>query len=294
MGRDIAPAGLDEEQGPKTPLASAGCFLIRSPVGNIPAGAAAGSERLNGPEMSSGVGADGYQEAWIRSVGGNTLADEASNILAGAGRPAGAEAAPPPVAFDDAALLEQCRRGDVRVFGSLVAKYQDRVFNVICRICPNPADAEELAQETFLKALEGLKTFRGQSRFYTWLFRIAVNTALSHQRRAGRIHFHPLSQADGMGQPGAGDAAGGLGRRSRNPRPDQAAITREHHRHVLAALAELEDEFRVVVVLRDIEDMDYKQIGRVLDLPAGTVKSRLHRGRLLLREKLGALQAGDG
>ena len=72
--------------------------------------------------------------------------------------------APQPVAFEDTALLEQCRRGDMQAFGPLVAKYQDRVFNVILRICQNPADAEELAQETFLKALEGIETFRGRSR----------------------------------------------------------------------------------------------------------------------------------
>ncbi len=215
--------------------------------------------------------------------------------MAGAGFPAAPEApASQPVAFEDTALLEQCRRGDMQAFGSLVAKYQDRVFNVILRICQNPADAEELAQETFLKALEGIETFRGRSRFYTWLFRIAVNAAISHQRRAGRIRFHPLPDVDGMAQPAPLHGAAGLGRRPRDPRPDQAAITRENHQCVLRALTDLEEEFRVVVVLRDIEDMDYKQIARVLDVPAGTVKSRLHRGRLILREKLSAMQVEDG
>jgi len=215
--------------------------------------------------------------------------------MAGAGFPAAPEApAPQPVAFDDAALLGQCRRGDMQAFGSLVAKYQDRVFNVILRICQNPADAEELAQETFLKALERLETFRGQSRFYTWLFRIAVNAALSHQRRAGRIRFRPLPEPGSMEQLAPSDGAAGLGRRPRDPRPDQAAMTRESHQHLLQALADLEEDFRVVVVLRDIEDMDYKQIARVLDVPAGTVKSRLHRGRQILREKLRTLQGEDG
>ena len=194
------------------------------------------------------------------------------------------------IAFDDAALVERFRKGDMQAFGSLVAKYQDRIYNLILRMCPRTADAEELAQEAFLKAMERIGQFRGQSRFYTWLFRIAANLTISHRRRGGRLRFQSLtgpeefdgSQADGLTAALA---------EQRNPGPMASAMSAESARRVDQALAEIDDEFRVVVVLRDIEEMDYGEIADVLDLPIGTVKSRLHRARCMLRAKLADLIA---
>ena len=217
------------------------------------------------------------------------MADGASNILTGSDKGGGDEAAgPATIAFEDAALVDQCRKGDMQAFGVLVAKYQDRLFNMVYRMCGRRADAEELAQEAFLKALENLPRFRGQSRFYTWLFRIAANLTISHRRRSGRIAFQSLTQSDEFDGTQAEALTAAVARR-RTPRPEDAAMSAETSEMVARALAELDDEFRLVVILRDIEDMDYAEIAEVLDVPVGTVKSRLHRARLVLKEKLADL-----
>jgi RNA polymerase sigma-70 factor (ECF subfamily) len=183
--------------------------------------------------------------------------------------------------------VERARKGDMQAFGSLVAKYQERVLNVVFRLCGRWAEAEELAQETFLKALERLGQFRGSSGFYTWLFRIAVNLTVSHRRRAGRLGFRSLGGGEADGSL-ADSLTSELAQRREAP-PTAAAEASETRRRVCQALEELDDEFRMVVILRDIEEMDYGQIARVLEVPAGTVKSRLHRARGLLRDKLADL-----
>jgi len=181
--------------------------------------------------------------------------------------------------------VERSRKGDMQAFGALVAKYQGRVLNVIYRMCGRWADAEELGQETFLRALERIGQFRGTSGFYTWLFRIAVNLTISHRRRASRIGFRSLTGPEEFDGMQAEALTSGLAQR-RESNPSVAVQNAESSRRVGEALEQLDDEFRLVVVLRDIEDMDYAQIARVLDVPVGTVKSRLHRARCVLREKL--------
>lgn len=211
--------------------------------------------------------------------------DQASNILAGDIAPDASAAGQSTIAFEDAVLVERTRKGDMRAFGLLVAKYQDRIFNMVLRMCPRRAVAEELTQEAFLKALQRLAQFRGQSKFYTWLFRIAANLAISHRRRAGRVRFQSLtgpeefegSQADRL----TADQAD-----RRQAGPQATAMAAETRRRVAQALEELDEEFRLVVILRDIEEMDYAEIADVTGLPAGTVKSRIHRGRCALKQKL--------
>ena len=218
------------------------------------------------------------------------MTDQASNILAG-GIAEGAPAADrSTIAFEDAALVQRARKGDMRAFGLLVAKYQDRIFNMVLRMCPQRAVAEELTQEAFLKGLQRLGQFRGHSKFYTWLFRIAANLAISHRRRAGRVRFQSLtgpeefdgSQADLLT---AAQAA------KRQAGPLAEAMSAENRQRIAQALEELDEEFRLVVILRDIEDMDYAEIAAVTGLPVGTVKSRLHRARCTLKEKLRDLVA---
>jgi RNA polymerase sigma-70 factor (ECF subfamily) len=215
--------------------------------------------------------------------------DQASNLSTAQHSAAGREApAAGAISFEDASLVERSRKGDMQAFGSLVAKYQERVLNVVFRLCGRRAEAEELAQEAFLKAMERLSDFRGNSGFYTWLFRIAVNLTVSHRRRAGRIGFRSLTGGEESDASAGDSLTSGLAER-REPLPDVAAQNAERKERVFAALDELEEEFRVVVVLRDIEDMDYGQIAKVLELPPGTVKSRLHRARGLLKDKLADL-----
>jgi RNA polymerase sigma-70 factor (ECF subfamily) len=193
-------------------------------------------------------------------------------------------AGPPSQEEADEELVRKAALGSVGAFDVLVVRYQDRVYNVLARMCGSPDEAEDLAQETFLKAYRALGAFRQGSKFYTWLFRIAVNLAVSHRRRSGRMRILPLSDCS-EGQPSnAATPAEPAGKR--NPAPDSAAISAETAKRVAAELDALDEEFRVVLILRDIEDMDYAQIASVLDLPVGTVKSRLHRARCILKERL--------
>ncbi len=214
-------------------------------------------------------------------ISGNKMTEWSSNIAADVGASTGP--APAALKFEEAALLARCRDGDMSAFGSLVGRYQDRVYNSILRLCGNADDAEELCQESFVKALENLPTFRQASGFYTWLFRIAMNLAISHRRRGGRVKFHSLDPTDGDGQ----------SRRLQEALPDRdvadpgrAAMQSDTNSRVIKALEELDEEFGVVVVLRDIEEMNYDEISQVLGIPAGTVKSRLYRARCMLQEKL--------
>ena len=195
------------------------------------------------------------------------------------------------IAFDDATMVARCRKGDMQAFGLLVAKYQDRLFNVVLRICGHREDAEEIAQEAFLRALEKIDQFRGHSRFYTWLFRIATNLAISHRRRNGRVRLQSLTGANGFeGAQADGLRVGPAG--PDNAAPESAAISAENVRRTLDALEELDDEHRLVVILCDIEEMQYARIARVLEVPVGTVKSRLHRARCILKDKLADLVDG--
>jgi RNA polymerase sigma-70 factor (ECF subfamily) len=187
---------------------------------------------------------------------------------------------------DESALVEQARAGDVSAFGRLVTRYQDRVLNTCWRVCGDVDDAQDLTQEAFLRAFESFESFRSGSRFYTWLFRIAVNLSISHRRRSGRRVTLSLHGPDGEW---LGDhQAAGLTRAGddRADDPVSRLAARERGQAVVDELNELDDEYRTVLVLRDVEGFDYQQIAEVLEIPVGTVKSRLHRGRMELRDRL--------
>jgi RNA polymerase sigma-70 factor (ECF subfamily) len=187
--------------------------------------------------------------------------------------------------LEDAELIEQVKAGQTESYGRLVEKYQDRVFNACWRICGHLEDARDLTQEAFLKAFDGISTFRQQSGFYTWVFRVAVNLALTHRRKARIRHTVSLDEPVGLG----GSQAEELARRVKDGSADDPAGVvgqAELHGRVARALQELDSDQRAVVVLRDIEGLDYQEIGEVLQIPAGTVKSRLHRARMALREAI--------
>ncbi len=219
------------------------------------------------------------------------MGNKASKILAEtkAGGRAGTEAVRT-ISFEDSALVERVRKGDMQAFGSLVAKYQDRIYNLVMRMCGRPADAEELTQQAFLRALERIAQFRGRSEFYTWLFRIAANLTISHRRRGGRVRFQSLSGDAEYGSTQADVLTASVARR-RNAAPEAEAMASETRHRVLEALEGLDDDFRLVVVLCDVEDMNYARAAEVLGVPVGTVKSRLHRARCILRQKLADLVA---
>jgi len=213
-------------------------------------------------------------------VAGKNVTEWTSDISADT-KSEGSARRPATASFEDASLLKRCRDGEMKAFGRLIHKYQDRLYNGLLRMCRNRDDAEELCQETFVKALENLDTFRQDAGFYTWLFRIGMNLTITRRRRAGRVRFHSLDKAAEDG-PRPTD----LLPDRREADPAEKADRNDVNRRVMDAVAALPEEFRSVVVLRDVEGMDYEQISRVLELPVGTVKSRLYRGRCMLKDTL--------
>ncbi|MBM4042300.1 MAG: sigma-70 family RNA polymerase sigma factor [Planctomycetes bacterium] len=187
----------------------------------------------------------------------------------------------------DELLVAQAQRGDAAAFGRLVERYQDALFNGVHRMVSQREDAEDLAQEAFVKAFRGIGAFEGRSSFYTWLYSIAYNVVVSHRRKVGSArHLNPLPLHEGA-------EGGGRGYEAEDDaeRPDATVERAELHERLEVAIAGLEGDYREVVVMRDIEGFDYQAIAEVLGCPEGTVKSRLHRARQALREQLKDLLA---
>jgi RNA polymerase sigma-70 factor (ECF subfamily) len=195
----------------------------------------------------------------------------------------------------DLDLLRKAQGGDRAAFGQLVLNFQDRLFNAVLRLVGDYEEARELTQEAFTRALVKIETFRGDSAPYTWLFRIAVNLAISQLRKVQRRRVFsldaPLSGNGAARSSNNGDQAASLIDRVAQARDEVAnpatiAENRERDQQVLYALGRLDAEYRAVLVMRDIEGFDYQQMADVLDLPLGTLKSRLFRARLALRDEL--------
>jgi RNA polymerase sigma-70 factor (ECF subfamily) len=187
---------------------------------------------------------------------------------------------------DERTLIEACRAGETEAFGTLVQMYQDRLFPPLLRLTGCADDAADILQDAFLKAFQKLDDFHGESSFYTWVYRIAVNLALSDKRRNRRA---PSSLT------GTGDSAF-LDPSDDPDRTDPAAPLELAERETIiqAALLELAPEFRAVVVLKDVDGLRYEQIAAILEIPIGTVRSRLHRAREELRNRLSSLLGDRG
>jgi len=190
------------------------------------------------------------------------------------------------IKIDDAVLVERCRRGDSAAMERLILKYQNRIYNIILKMCANVDDAAELTQETFVKVIENIDKFKGKSSFYTWAFRIAVNLTLNYCQRSAKPGFRSLdAEADERNSQAKVQLKEFLSDDS-SPDPAGVAQNRELWQIVVKSLTKLDDAQRAVVVLRDIEGMSYAQIAEVLNVELGTVKSRLSRARSNLREIL--------
>ena len=191
--------------------------------------------------------------------------------------------------IDDAILVRQSWQGDSAAIERLILKYQNRIYNVILKICADPDDAAELTQDTFVKVIENIENFQGRSSFYTWAFRIAVNLTLNYCRRNVRIGFSSLDaeQVSYNSQPGR--FLKELLSDDSSLDPAEVAQDNELCQILIESLKKLDDAQRAVVVLRDIEGMNYNQIANVLDIELGTVRSRLSRGRKKLRQILEAI-----
>jgi len=183
------------------------------------------------------------------------------------------------VTNDDATLIRQTLAGDRSAFGVLVRKYQDRLFNVAFRLAGHVEDARDITQEAFINAFESLHRFQGEAQFFTWLYRITVNAAISRQRkRRETISLQQGGRAD-KPLPEPNDE-------SFDHQPGDALERRESDQRIHAALQQVSPDFRSVLVLRDLDGMKYEEIAAALELPIGTVRSRLHRARLELRSIL--------
>jgi RNA polymerase sigma-70 factor (ECF subfamily) len=189
------------------------------------------------------------------------------------------------ISLDDRALVRQCQNGDLEAMTCLIVKYQDRIYNTILKICRNHDDAAELTQDTFVKVLENINSFRSKSSFYTWLFRVAVNHTLNYCKRRFKLSPVSLDAENDQDEGSKGKLAAVLVAPD-GLDPAVVAQQKELSQIVVNLIGQLQQEYRVVLVLRDIEQMTYAEIAEVLRIETGTVKSRLSRARAKLRELL--------
>jgi RNA polymerase sigma-70 factor, ECF subfamily len=188
--------------------------------------------------------------------------------------------------IDDSVLVQQSQAGDTPSMERLILKYQHRIYNVTLKMCGNADDAAELTQETFVKVIESIEKFKGRSSFYTWLFRIAVNLTLNHCQRSARTATRSLDVEETDSEGETGQMLKDVLSDDRVVDPAVLAQSRELCDLAKRCLLELEEPQRAIVVLRDIEGMDYAQIADVLNIELGTVRSRLSRARGNLRDML--------
>jgi RNA polymerase sigma-70 factor (ECF subfamily) len=179
----------------------------------------------------------------------------------------------------DPILVRRFLDGDAAAFEALVRRHEGKVYAVCLRILGDAEEAADAAQDTFLTVVRKLDQFRGDAAFTTWLHRIAVNACYDVLRTKRRRPMLHLASDDPQPEPGPPEPDHG----------DEVAGTRD----AAAALARIPEEFRVALVLADVEDLPYEEIARVLDVPVGTVKSRVHRGRVALARAMG-LRPGAG
>ena len=188
---------------------------------------------------------------------------------------------PFPLEQPEDSLVEGLRAADEAAYEALLSRFQEPVFNLVSRLLRDTGEACDVVQEVFLKVFRKIDCFRGDSSLKTWIYRIAVNEAHNHGRWNGRHRRQEVGlegDEDSRGYCDVLAAPGGS--------PFDYVLDRERHRLVEAALAELSPSFRSAVVLRDVEDLSYEEIAEILDVPLGTVKSRILRGREALRREL--------
>jgi RNA polymerase sigma-70 factor (ECF subfamily) len=182
-------------------------------------------------------------------------------------------------------LLRRLRDRDERAFRELLELHRDRVYNITFRMLGNRAEAEDVAQEVFISVFKTIDQFREESKFSTWLYRVAVNHCKNRIKYLARRHDRDRDELDESSH--AHQANGAVvGAPVRAAQPDRALEGAQMERLLQEAIGNLDDDHRIVVVLRDVEDLSIEEICEITGLPDGTVKSRLHRARLALRKKL--------
>jgi len=185
------------------------------------------------------------------------------------------------VKLDDLVLVERTLNGDTRAFEELVLRYQDRLYNAVVHTVGCAEEARDIVQDSFLSAYSKLASFQGNASFYTWLFRIGFNASISYRRKR-----RPVLTVDPQRD------ENGIEPVDRHESPEMPLHREERVSQVQTALSRLSEEHRAILVLRELEELDYERISELLDLPVGTVRSRLHRARSQLKETLEAMLEG--
>lgn len=183
----------------------------------------------------------------------------------------------------DLELVERVQNGDVEAFEGLVRRYHQRVFNHVCRMVPSPDDAADLTQEVFVKVYRSLNRFRGNASFHTWLYRVTANLCVDRHRR-NRRGPHVTRSVEGSLETEDGPLEVELPDWHDNP--ERVMLGDELQRHVRDAVLRLSDKLRAVIVMHDLEGQSYEEIAAALQVPLGTVKSRLFNARAALKDLL--------
>ncbi|MDR2031779.1 MAG: RNA polymerase sigma factor RpoE [Azoarcus sp.] len=181
----------------------------------------------------------------------------------------------------DQQLVERVQGGDKQAFGLLVLKYQRKLYRLLARLVRDPAEVEDLAQETFIKAYRALGSFRGESAFYTWLYRIGINTAKNYLAAQGRR----VSAVTGLDASEMEGIEGGERLRDFDT-PERQLMTRQIAQTVDEAMAALPVELRKAITLRELEGLSYEDIASAMECPIGTVRSRIFRAREAIAARL--------
>jgi RNA polymerase sigma-70 factor (ECF subfamily) len=187
----------------------------------------------------------------------------------------------------DQQLVERVQRGDKRAFELLVEKYQRKLARLLSRLIRDPGEVEDVTQEAFIKAYRALPSFRGDSAFYTWLYRIGINTAKNYLVAMGR---RAPTSTEVEAEEAEGQEGGELLRDINTP--ESLLLTKEIGNTVNAAIESLPEELRSAIQLRELEGMSYEEIAKLMDCPIGTVRSRIFRAREAIAERLKPLLDG--
>lgn len=180
----------------------------------------------------------------------------------------------------DRALVERVQNGDKRAFDLLVRKYQHKVISLVSRYANNHAEAEDIAQDAFVRAWRAIGSFRGDSAFYTWMYKIAVNTAKNHLVALGRRPpADDIDVEDAVFVPGSD-------RMHETATPEREMMRQQVEQTVFAAVQALPEELRTAITLREVEGLSYEDIAEAMRCPIGTVRSRIFRAREAIDEKL--------
>jgi RNA polymerase sigma-70 factor (ECF subfamily) len=184
-------------------------------------------------------------------------------------------------------LIRRLQQRDEKAFGEVVRLYQHKVYNLVYRMLGNREEAEDVAQEVFVTVFKSIDSFRGEAKFSTWLYRIAANHCKNRMKYLGRRSYKSTGELDEAAEREMHASPNGA--RPHVDGPDAVLEGLQMERMVQDGIASLEEEHRALIVLRDVEDMSYEEIGAITGLADGTVKSRLHRARLALKDYMARL-----